>query len=113
MPKQLHKNFTVAQVKSLLKGYLDKEIKIEHILSILGIKRSKFFELLNRYKKNPDNFSIKYNRKIINRKIDQTIEADITKELNTEKDLIEACTWLASNASRFVTGAIIPIDGGI
>jgi NAD(P)-dependent dehydrogenase (short-subunit alcohol dehydrogenase family) len=27
-------------------------------------------------------------------------------------DLIGACIWLASDASRFVTGAVIPIDGG-
>ena len=69
---------------------MDKEIKIEYILSIFGIKRSRFFELLNRYKKDPDNFSIQYNRKTINRKIDQDIETNIIKELNTEKDLIQA-----------------------
>ena len=69
---------------------MDKEIKINYILSILGIKRSRFFELLAKYKKDPDNFSIQYNRKTINRKIDQAIETNIIKELNTEKDLIQA-----------------------
>ncbi len=34
MSKQLHKNFTNDQVKSLLKSYLDKEIKIDYILQI-------------------------------------------------------------------------------
>ena len=58
--------------------------------SILGIKRSRFFELMNRYRKDPDNFSIQYNRKTINRKIYQDIETNIIKELNTEKDLIKA-----------------------
>jgi NAD(P)-dependent dehydrogenase (short-subunit alcohol dehydrogenase family) len=28
------------------------------------------------------------------------------------KDLIGACVWLASDASKFVTGIIVPIDGG-
>jgi len=28
------------------------------------------------------------------------------------EDLIGACVWLASNASKFVTGIIVPIDGG-
>lgn len=28
------------------------------------------------------------------------------------EDLIGACVWLASDASRFVTGVIVPIDGG-
>ena len=90
MSKQLHKNFTDEQVKLLLKSYVDKEIKINYILSTLGIKRRRFFELLNRYKKDPDNFSIQYNRKTINRKIDKTIETNIIKELNREKNLIKA-----------------------
>jgi len=90
MSKQLHKNFVDEQEKLLLKSYMDKKIKINYILSILGIKRRRFFKLLNRYKKDPDNFSIQYNRKTINRKIDQAIETNIIKELNTEKDLIQA-----------------------
>jgi hypothetical protein len=85
MSKQLHKNFTDEQVKLLLKSYVGKKIKINYILQILGIKRRRFFKLLNRYKKDPDNFSIQYNRKTINRKIDKTIEINIIKELNREK----------------------------
>ena len=90
MSKQLHKNFIDEQVKLLLKSYVDKEIKINYILSILGIKKRRFFELLARYKKDPDNFSIQYNRKTINRKIDKAIETNIIKELKIEKDLIKA-----------------------
>jgi len=88
MSKQLHKNFTDEQVKLLLKSYVDKKIKINYILQILGIKRRRFFKLLTRYKKDPDNFSIHYNRKTINRKIDKAIETNIIKELNREKVLI-------------------------
>ena len=51
MSMQLHKNFTDKQVKLLLKSYVDKEIKVNYILSILGIKRRRFFKLLARYKK--------------------------------------------------------------
>ena len=90
MSKQLHKNFTAGQVKSLLKSYLDKKIKISYILQMLRIKRSRFFELLAKYRKDPDNFSIQYNRKTINRKIDPDIEKNIVKELKIEKDLIKA-----------------------
>jgi len=43
MSKQLHKNFVDEQVKLILKSYVVKEIKIIHILSILRIKRSRFF----------------------------------------------------------------------
>jgi len=28
------------------------------------------------------------------------------------EDLIGACLWLASDASKFVTGIIVPVDGG-
>ena len=40
-------------------------------------------------KKDPNNFSIQYNRKTINRKMDKAIEINIIKELNTEKELIK------------------------
>ncbi len=89
MSKQLHKNFTDDQVKSLLKSYLDKEIKMNYILQMLRIKRSRFFELLTKYRNDPDNFSIQYERKTINRKINPDIERNIVKELKIEKDLIK------------------------
>ncbi len=41
MSKQLHKNFIDYQVKSFFKGYLDKKIKINYILQMLNIKRSR------------------------------------------------------------------------
>jgi len=90
MSKQLHKNFTVDQVKSLFEKYSKKEIKLNYILQILGIKRSRFFELLTRYRKDPDNFSIQYKRNISNYRIDREIEANIIQELKIEKDLIKA-----------------------
>ena len=89
MSTQLHKNFTDDQVKSFLKSYLDKEIKISYILQMLKIKRRRFFELLAKYRKDPDNFSIQYERKTINRKIGPDIEKNIVKALEIEKDLIE------------------------
>lgn len=33
-------------------------------------------------------------------------------EFGKPDDLVGVCIWLASDASRFVTGAVIPIDGG-
>jgi len=89
MSKQLHKNFTDGQVKSLLKSYLDKKIKIDYILQILKIKRRRFFELLAKYRKDPDNFSIQYKRNISNYRINPEIEANIIQELEMKKDLIK------------------------
>ena len=88
MSKQLHKNFTDEQVKSLFEKYSKKEIKLNYILQMLRIKRSRFFELLERYRKDPDNFSIQYERKTINRKINPDIEKNIIKELQIEKDFV-------------------------
>jgi len=90
MSKQLHKNFTDNQVKSLFEKYSKKEIKLDYILQMLKIKRRRFFLLLAKYRKDPDNFSIQYTRKTINRKIDPDIERNIVKELKIEKDLIKA-----------------------
>jgi len=53
--QQLHKRFTDNQVKRLFKRYLLKEIKIGYILEILGIKRSRFFEILKEYRADSKN----------------------------------------------------------
>ena len=66
MSKQLHKNFTDGQVKLLFEKYSKGEIKLNYILQILRIKRSRFFELLIKYRNDSDNFSIQYERKTIN-----------------------------------------------
>ncbi|MCJ7507292.1 MAG: hypothetical protein MUO85_01005 [candidate division Zixibacteria bacterium] len=89
MSNQLHKNFTDDQVKSLLKSYIDKEIKLNYILQIFRIKRSRFFELLTGYRKDPDNFSIQYKRNTSNYRIDREIETNIIQELKIEKVLIK------------------------
>jgi len=86
---QLHKEFTDSQVKELIERYLKREIKIHYVLQILGIKRSRFFALIKEYRKDPDNFSIKYTRNTKTRKISESIEHNIIKELRIEKDMIE------------------------
>lgn len=88
MAKQLHKKFPGQQVRSLLQRYISKEIKIDYILEILGIGRSRFFDLLKEYRKDPDSFSIAYSRKRSTRRINREIEENIIKELNIEKSLI-------------------------
>ena len=45
--------------------------------------------MLAKYHKVPDNFSIQYDRRTINRKMNPDIEKNIIKELKMEKDLIE------------------------
>ena len=85
MSKQLHKNFTDGQVKLLFEKYSKGEIKLNYILQILRIKRSRFFELLAKYRKDPDSFSIQYERKTINRKINPDIEIKYCKRTKDRK----------------------------
>ena len=46
MANQIHKRFSNTQIKSLIESYQKKEIELSYILSILGIGRSRFFEIL-------------------------------------------------------------------
>lgn len=75
MSKQLHNNFTDEQVKTLLKSFLTKEIKINYVLALGNTehKRSGFFVLLEKYTRDPDTFSIQYKRKTISLKIDSAV----------------------------------------
>ena len=51
MAKQLHRRFSTEEAKMLLQKYLDEKVKPVYILETLGVKRSRFFELLKEYKK--------------------------------------------------------------
>lgn len=86
---QLHKKFTDEQVKDLMKRYLDKELKSEHIQQMLRIKRRQFFKLLKVYRQNPQTFSIRYTRIVKTRIIDPKIEKNILKELKFTKSFID------------------------
>ena len=89
MAKQLHKKFPDEQVKSLLQNYLTHEIELPYILDILGIKRRRFFYLVKKYQEDPEHFSIAYSRKKSPRRISDSVEKNILKELGIEKRFIE------------------------
>lgn len=78
MSRQLHKRFSTEEVKMLLKKYLDEKLKLTYILEILQIKKRRFFELFNKYKKDPESFSIQYERKRATRKISKDLEKNIS-----------------------------------
>lgn len=86
---QLHKKFTDTQVKELLARYCKGEIPRRYVLEVLGIKERRFFALAKRYRKNPDTFSIGYQRCEPTRQISQQTEKAILKELAIEKKIIE------------------------
>lgn len=84
----IHKRFTDGQVKELMERYLNKSIERKYIQAILGIEKAMFFRLLQRYRKNPQEFSIQYHRRS-NPKIPQSLEQNIIKELKVDKELIQ------------------------
>lgn len=86
---QLHKRFSDEQVKELLNRYLNREIKREYIQQILGIKRRRFCALVDKYRQNPQVFSIRYLRTKATRSIGLPIKKNMLKELAIDKKLIE------------------------
>ena len=86
---QLHKHLTSEQVKELLDRYLNKEVERSYIQDILQLKRRRFFALLKKYREDSQHFSIDYQRTTPTRKISQSIEHNILKELTIEKAIIQ------------------------
>jgi len=79
MAEQLHKRFADEQVRELLEKYINKKIELKYVLDILGIKRRRFFKLLQEYRKDPSSFSIAYVREKRTRGIKKEIERNILK----------------------------------
>ena len=89
MSEQLHKRFSTEEIKMLLQKYCNEKIGLSYILRILRTRRSRFFCLLKEYRKDPEGFSIEYQRKGATRRISKEIERNIINELKAEKRLIE------------------------
>jgi hypothetical protein len=89
MADQIHKKFTDEEVKRLLERYVLKEVDRKYIQELLGIKKSRFFELIKMFRDNKNSFSIEYNRNSQNHTIDSVIENNIIMELKSSKELIE------------------------
>jgi hypothetical protein len=85
---QVHKRFTAEQVKVLLKGYCQGALERPAIEEVLGISRSRFFVLLREYRRDPDGFSLTYNR-VTPARIPASVEKEIEKEIMLEKSLID------------------------
>jgi len=85
---QIHKRFTDEQVKVLLKGYCQRTLDRLSIEETLEISKTRFFTLLKRYRRDPDNFSLVY-RRAASAKLPASVEREIERELMLEKSLIE------------------------
>jgi len=89
MSEQVHKRLSDEQVRMILARYTANELTAAEALELLGLKRRQFFEWAQRYRKDPDGFSVQYRRKENNRKLDVTVDRHILGELAIEKALID------------------------
>jgi hypothetical protein len=85
---QLHKRFSVEQVKLLLQRYTEGELSRAEIEEVLGMGKTRFFGLLKGYRHDPKAFSIEYQRRTPRRLSEET-EQQIAQELEREKELVE------------------------
>jgi hypothetical protein len=85
---QIHKRFTVEQVKMLLESYVQGKVSRSELEKILQINKTRFFAMLKEYRLDPAAFSITYQRKTPAR-LSTEVETAITDELLREKALID------------------------
>ena len=85
---QLHKRFSIEQVKVLLQGYCHGTISRGELEEVLQINKTRFFALLKEYRRDPEAFSIRYERETPARLLPQ-VEAAMAEELLREKKLVE------------------------
>jgi hypothetical protein len=75
-------------VKFLLKGYCEGTLERPTIEEVLEINRSRFFELLSKYRRDHDDFSIAYQR-VTPSRFPLRVENEIEEELMLEKSLVD------------------------
>jgi transposase len=86
--KQLHKKFKKEEVVEVFERYLSREIGIKQAKALLGLGKSRFFDLLRVYRESPNDFSLEYQRKGVPRKISEKWEKKIVGELKKEAAII-------------------------
>jgi hypothetical protein len=86
--EQLHRRFTIEQVRVLLQGYCQGTITRAEVEEMLGIGKTRFFALLQEYRLSPAAFSIAYARDTPAR-LTVSTERAIETELLREKGLVE------------------------
>ena len=89
MGEQVHKRLTDEQVRMVLGRYVAGELTAAEAIELLDLKRRQFFEWAQRYRKDPDSFTVRYQRKEKNRRIDDVVDRHILEELAIEKRLID------------------------
>jgi hypothetical protein len=84
---QLHKRFSVEQVKALFAAYCGGAMSRAEVEDVLHIGKTRFFALLKEYRQDTDHFSIDYHRPTPAR-LCAKVEAAIERELLRERELV-------------------------
>jgi hypothetical protein len=85
---QLHKRFQTDHVKMILEKMERNEFSGTEACRYLGIGRTRLYQLIHEYNKNPQNFVLKYERTVNTRSISTEVESHIISELKVEKEKI-------------------------
>jgi hypothetical protein len=86
---QIHKRFRSEQVVDVLKKYEEGKIERKIIEAMLGIKKSRFFELMKEFRGKGREFKIDYARQAGNNVTSEKREKYLYNELVTSKELID------------------------
>jgi transposase len=85
---QVHKRFTVEQVKALFAAYCQGTMDRTEVEEVLKIGKTRFFAVLRAYRRDAAGFSVEYQRATPTR-LSAEIEAEIEAELRREQALVE------------------------
>jgi len=89
MGEQIHKRLSDEQAKMIMEKYLARELSATHAMELLSLKRRQFFEWAQKYRNDPEGFTIAYERKGTGRKLGDVVHDHILQELAREKALID------------------------
>jgi len=89
MSKQIHTRFTDEQVKFLLDLYLKKALSLDQALQQLQCSKSRFFQLLKKYRTAPETFTITYPKRNAHHRLALEIDNIIREELEETRLLIQ------------------------
>jgi transposase len=86
--EQIHRRLADEQIRLIFRNYCSHLISRTEVQEILGIGKSQFFTLLKKYRDDPSDFSVSYQRHTPG-KLSVETEQTIQQELRREKDLVD------------------------
>jgi hypothetical protein len=100
---QLHKRLSDEQIKAFLQSYCQGKLTRNEVQEVLEIGKTRFFYLLKNYRKNPEKFSVNYQRSSP-AKLPPRTEEEIKKALLKEKNIVEDPELPISGITTLLSG---------